>query len=190
MVISHRINCAVVSAMVAQEYNSSLSIQHIFDDEIVWVVPRNIPEKVIEEILTERTAPSNGYEAMNRYVYVGPGIPWSSYSDNWFRSKLPNAVPYFSCMTNQAAVDLVAGGMATCHSPFSLLPNLSQDVLSKVKYFRLNEYKRKAALIMPKHLLSLSPFAKFGKQISNYFSESELTQKLLEEMHDLPDGNC
>jgi len=189
MVISHRINCAVVSVTIAQEYSSSLSIQHLFDDEIVWVVPRNIPEELMVEILNKHPIASNEYGAMNRYVSVGPGIPWSSYTDNWFRAKLPNAVPYFSCMTHHAAVDLVAGGMATCHSPASLLPNLSQEVLRKIKCFRLKECNREAALIMPKHLLSLPPFAKFAEKISYYFSKNNFTKKLIEEMQNLPDGN-
>ena len=182
MVISHRINCAVVSVTIAQEYSSSLSIQHLFDDEIVWVVPRNIPEELMVEILNKHPIASNEYGAMNRYVSVGPGIPWSSYTNNWFRAKLPNAVPYFSCMTHQAAVDLVAGGMATCHSPVALLPNLSEEVRSRIKCFRLQEYVREACLIMPKHLLTLRPFAEFAEYLSTYFAQNYLGKIPLEEM--------
>ena len=189
MILAHRINCGVVSAMSTEQHNSSLNIQPLFNDEIVWVVPRNIPEELMVEILNKHPIASNEYGAMNRYVSVGPGIPWSSYTDNWFRAKLPNAVPYFSCMTHHAAVDLVAGGMATCHSPASLLPNLSQEVLRKIKCFRLKECNREAALIMPKHLLSLPPFAKFAEKISYYFSKNNFTKKLIEEMQNLPDGN-
>jgi DNA-binding transcriptional LysR family regulator len=188
MIVSHRINCAIVSAEVAKTYNSSLHIQHLFDDEIVWIVPRNIPEEMIEEILTEQKRASNEYGAMGRYVTVGPGVPWASYTADWYRSKLPNAIQYFSCMTHHAAVDLVAGGMATCHGPVSLLPNLSQDVLSRVKCFRLNGYKRQATLIMPKHLLSIAPFVKFAGKILDYYTDSDRIKDIINEMPYLPDG--
>ena len=182
MVNTHRINCGVVSAMSAEQHKSSLHIQHLFDDEIVWVVPRKIPQELITELIAGHIQVSHPHEALNRYVDVGPGIPWSGYSDDWFRSKLPNAAPYFSCMTHQAAVDLVAGGMATCHSPIALLPNLSDEVLSRIKCFRLDEHVRKAALIMPKHLLTLKPFAEFAERLSEYFSESYLKTLNIKEM--------
>ena len=182
MVNTHRINCGVVSAMSAEQHKSSLHIQHLFDDEIVWVVPRKIPQELITELIAGHIQVSHPHEALNRYVDVGPGIPWREHSENWFRSKLPNASPYFSCMTHQAAVDLVAGGMATCHSPIALLPNLSDEVLSRIKCFRLDEYVRKAALIMPKHLLTLKPFAEFAERLSEYFSESYLKTLNIKEM--------
>mgnify|MGYP006083326869 CR=1 FL=1 len=182
MVNTHRINCGVVSAMSAEQHKSSLHIQHLFDDEIVWVVPRKIPQELITELIAGHIQVSHPHEALNRYVDVGPGIPWHEHSENWFRSKLPNASPYFSCMTHQAAVDLVAGGMATCHSPIALLPNLSDEVLSRIKCFRLDEHVRKAALIMPKHLLTLKPFAEFAERLSEYFSESYLKTLNIKEM--------
>jgi DNA-binding transcriptional LysR family regulator len=182
MVNTHRINCGVVSAMSAEQHKSSLHIQHLFDDEIVWVVPRKIPQELITELIAGHIQVSHPHEALNRYVDVGPGIPWREHSENWFRSKLPNASPYFSCMTHQAAVDLVAGGMATCHSPIALLPNLSDEVLSRIKCFRLDEHVRKAALIMPKHLLTLKPFAEFAERLSEYFSESYLKTLNIKEM--------
>ena len=115
-------------------------------------------------------------------LMLAQAFPGSEHSENWFRSKLPNASPYFSCMTHQAAVDLVAGGMATCHSPIALLPNLSDEVLSRIKCFRLDEHVRKAALIMPKHLLTLKPFAEFAERLSEYFSESYLKTLNIKEM--------
>ena len=182
MINTHRINCGVVTAQSVECHKSSLHVQHLFDDEIVWVVPKSIPEEVILEVLFEKTPAIAQYGAMNRYVDVGQAIPWSNYSENWFRSKLPNADPYFTCMTHQAAVDLVAGGMATCHSPVALLPNLSEEVRSRIKCFRLQEYVREACLIMPKHLLTLRPFAEFAEYLSTYFAQNYLGKIPLEEM--------
>ena len=76
MVNTHRINCGVVSAMSAEQHKSSLHIQHLFDDEIVWVVPRKIPQELITELIAGHIQVSHPHEALNRYVDVGPGIPW------------------------------------------------------------------------------------------------------------------
>lgn len=186
MINTHRINCGVVSATSVEQYKSSLSIQHLFDDELVWVVPREIPDSLIEDMLSGRMTAGPQYAAMNRYVDVGPGIPWHARSENWFRSELPNATPHFSCMTHQAAVDFVAGGMATCHSPISLLPNLADQVRQRIKYFRLHEHTRQAVLAMPKHLLTLRPFAEFGTQLVSYFTENYPTGSKLLDIPPLP----
>lgn len=171
MINTHRINCGVVSAASVVQYKSSLNIQHLFEDEIVWVVPDDVPEGAIAELLSGNKKPCPHHDALNRYVEVGPGIPWQQRSDNWFRSELPHATPYFSCMTHQAAVDLVAAGVATCHSPLSLLPNLSEQVRGRVRCYRLDEHVREAVLVMPKHLLTLRPFLEFQQRITSYFEK-------------------
>ncbi|MDG1738121.1 MAG: LysR family transcriptional regulator [Paracoccaceae bacterium] len=186
MINSHRINCGVVSESSVEKYKASLYMQQLFSDEIVWVVPREIPDEAVAATLNERAPAVEPFEALNRYVDVGPGIPWHDRSENWFRSELPNAVPFFSCMTHQAAVDFVAGGTATCHSPLSLIPNLADQARSRIKFYRLREHVREAVFVMPKHLLSLRPFADFADQLSNYFSENYPTQSALSDFPPLP----
>lgn len=182
MINSHRINCGVVSAHSVEQYKASLHIQNLFKDEIVWVVPSDIPDEIIAETLIGRVPASPPFQALNRYVDVRPGIPWHDRSENWFRSELPHAAPFFSCMTHQAAVDLVAGGTATCHSPLSLIPNLADQVRNKIKLYRLNEHAREAVLVMPKHLLSLRPFSEFANQLSEYFSRNYPEKSILQEI--------
>ncbi len=182
LINSHRINCGVVSEAAAEPFASSLHIQELFDDEVVWVVPRTIPDRIVEQILKKKDIADRAYEAINRYVDVSSGIPWHSYSINWFRSKLPNSIPFFTCMTHQGAVDIVAGGKATCHAPVSLLPNLPLEVLSRIKCYRSDIYLRKAVLVMPKHLLSLKPFADLANQITSYFSENYYINVTLEDL--------
>lgn len=172
MIIGHRVNCGVVSAASVEKFKSSLNILPLFRDEIVWVVPANIPDDVIATHLETKSAASPPYEALNRYVDVGPKIPWKNKSENWFRSELPHATPHFTCMTHQAAVDLVAGGMATCHCPKSLFPNLPEQVRNRIKCFGLQEIAREAVFAMPKHLLSLRPFAEFRKMLAEYTREA------------------
>lgn len=182
MMNNHLINFGVVSEISAEPFRSSLYIQKLFNDPVVWVVPRNIPDRVISQTLKSKTKAEEAYGALNRYVDVHSGIPWRSFSINWFRSELPHSIPFFSCMTHQAAVDIVAGGKATCHVPVSLLPNLPTEVLNKIKCYRANVYLRKAVLVMPKHLMTLRPFSEMADRISNFFSESYLGSVNLEEM--------
>lgn len=186
MINNHVINFGVVSLASAEPFRSSLYIQKLFDDQVVWVVPRNISDKVIEHTLKSKTKAESGYEALNRYVDVSSGIPWHSSSLNWFRAELPHSSPYFSCMTHQAAVDIVAGGKATCHAPVSLLPNLPTEILNKIKCYRADIYLRKAVLVMPKHLMTLRPFSEMASKITEFFSESYLSNVNLE---DIPDTN-
>ena len=182
MMNNHLINFGVVSEASAEPFRSSLYIQKLFDDPVVWVVPRNIPERVIELTLKSKTKVEGEYDAINRYVDVHSGIPWHNFSLNWFRSELPHSIPFFSCMTHQAAIDIVAGGKATCHAPVSLLPNLPTEVLNKVKCYRANIYLRRAVLVMPKHLMTLRPFSEMADRISNFFFESYLDKVSLEEL--------
>jgi len=186
MINSHRINCGVVSESSVEKYKASLYIQKLFSDEIVWAIPRDIPDEVVTATLVDRVSAAEPFQALNRYVDVGPGIPWHDPSENWFRSELPNAVPFFSCMTHQAAVDFVAGGTATCHCPVTLIPNLADQVRSRIKFYRLREHAREAVFVMPKHLLSLRPFADFADQLSNYFSEHYPARSALSDIPLLP----
>lgn len=182
MMNNHVINFGVVSEASAEPFRSSLYIQRLFDDQIVWVVPRNISNTAIEHSLKSKTKAEAGYEALDRYVDVSSGIPWHCFSLNWFRSELPHSFPYFSCKTHQAAVDIVAGGKATCHAPVSLLPNLPTEVLNKIKCYRADIYLRKAVLVMPKHLMTLRPFSEMASRLTNFFSNSYLSDVNLEEM--------
>lgn len=186
MMNNHLINFGIVNEASAAPFKSSLHIQKLFDDQVVWVVPRNISDKVIEQALKSKTKAEAGYEALNRYVDVSSGIPWHSFSLNWFRAELPHSSPYFSCMTHQAAVDIVAGGKATCHAPVSLLPNLPTEVLNKIKCYRADIYLRKAVLVMPKHLMTLRPFSDMAKRMISFFSESYFSNVSLE---DIPNTN-
>lgn len=176
MINSHRINCGVVSEASVGPFTSSLYIKHLFDDEIVWVVPNAVPENVITNVLMEKMNFDGNYPALNRYVDVRSGIPWHCFSQNWYRSELPTAAPYFSCMTHQAAVDIVAGGNATCHAPVSLLPNLPAEVISKINFYHVPIYTRRAVLVMPKHLLTLRPFVEFSNKLTEYFHHTYLSQ--------------
>ncbi len=168
MIYTHKLNCGVVSAASVEGYRSSFHIEHLWQDRVVWVVPASLPNEAITRTLTTGAAPEAGCEALSRYVDITTNIPWREWSDNWFRHKLPFASPFFGCMTHQAAVDIVAAGLATCHAPVALLHNLPAPMLSRLKVVDIGEYARDVVLVIPKHLLSLKPFKSFCDKICDF----------------------
>lgn len=164
---THKFNCGVVSEASIDDQRASFHVEHLFTDQIVWVVPASVPDRLIAESLETMTI-ADGAEPLGRYVDVTPPIPWRERSDNWYRSILPFASPYFGCITHQAAVDIVAAGLATSHTPISLLPNLPSQVRNRIKVFDIGEHVRDVVFVMPRHLRSLKPFANFSDRISEY----------------------
>ena len=168
MISTHKLNCGVVSAASVAGHQSSLYIEHLWRDRIVWTVPIGVPDEVIARTFADDAPSSAGHDALTRYVDITANIPWGDWSENWFRNKLPFSSPFFGCMTHQAAVDIVASGIATCHSPVSLIQNLPEPVRRRVKVFEIGDCARDVVLVMPKHLLSLKPFKTFCDKISSY----------------------
>ena len=179
---AHKFNCGVVSAASIEDQRASFHIEPLFKDRIVWAVPIGIPDELIALAL-DRLDVEPGAEALSRYVDVTPPIPWRERSDNWYRSQLPFAAPYFGCVTHQAAVDVVAAGLATCHTPISLLPNLPEQVRARIKIFDIGEHVREVVFVMPKHLMSLRPFAMYATKISEYiratYSDAQFVDQIL-----------
>ncbi|MBV7407730.1 LysR family transcriptional regulator [Maritimibacter sp. DP1N21-5] len=182
---AHKFNCGVVSAASIEDQRASFHIEPLFKDRIVLAVPASIPEEVLALAL-DRLDVAPGAEALNRYVDVTPPIPWRERSDNWYRASLPFASPYFGCVTHQAAVDVVAAGLATCHTPISLLPNLPEQVLNRIKVYDIGEHVREVVFVMPKHLMSLKPFATFASKISEYVRQTYNDTQVRERIRPLP----
>jgi molybdate transport repressor ModE-like protein len=168
MINTRSIHIGVVSAASVEGQKSSLYVEHLCRDRIVWIVPAEIPDEVIAQSLAMRAAPPERYSALTRYADVTSFVPWRDRTENWYRNALPFAAPFFGCMTHHAAVDFAAAGLATCHSPMSLLPNLPEQVRSRIKMFDLDEIMREVVLVMPKHLVSLKPFMMFRERIGDY----------------------
>lgn len=182
---AHLLNCGVVSAASIEDQRSSMHVEHLFRDQIVWAVPASISEDCIEDTLCSGVAPP-GCESLTRYVDVTPEIPWRARSDNWYRTMLPFASPFFGCVTHQAAVDVVAAGLATCHTPMALLPNLPEQVRSRIKVYDIGAFSRDVVFVMPKHLLSLTPFAQYSTRMSEYVRETYGASAFNEHVQPLP----
>ncbi|MZR14963.1 LysR family transcriptional regulator [Maritimibacter sp. DP07] len=182
---AHKYNCGVVSSASIDDQRAQFHIEHLFRDQIVWVVPTSVPDAAIERALTTFDVPDDA-EALTRYVDVTPAIPWRERSDNWFRTMLPFASPFFGCITHQAAVDFVAAGLATCHTPISLLPNLPTTVRDRIKVYDIGQHIRDVVFVMPRHLRSLKPFATFSDRISTYARETYSDVGASENIRPLP----
>lgn len=165
MINTHKLNCGVVSATSVEGSKSSLHVEHLWRDRIVWTVPATVPDAAIARALIDGVAAGPESDALTRYVKITAALTWGDWSESWFRQRLNFASPFFGCTTHQAAVDVVAAGLATCHSPLSLMQNLPEPVRSRIKYFDLGEYTRDVVLVMPRHLLSLTPFKTFCDRI-------------------------
>jgi DNA-binding transcriptional LysR family regulator len=80
-------------------------------------------------------------------------------------------MPFFGCLTHEASVEMVAAGLATCHAPISLFPNLPDRVRRRVRVYALDGFARQTVLIMPRHLLSIGPFLEFRDRLTSFVME-------------------
>lgn len=168
MINTHKLNCGIVSLASVEPFRSSFHIEHLWTDPIAWTLPAHIPDKIIESILATGALPAASPKALSRYVDLTEELIWSEWSENWFRHRLPFATPFFGCMALPTAVDIVAAGLATCHTPVSLISNLPESVRSRIKIVDLGEYRREVVLVTPKHLMSLKPFKAFCDKMTSY----------------------
>lgn len=161
---SHRINLAIGSRSALEEQKYSLVISKLYDDKIVWAVPREVPtEDVIRTIAEGRNV--GGHPCFEKHVMLTPQVPWVLKTQDWYRSRLPYSLPYFTVSTHQAAVQLAAAGAATCHTPMTQIPNLAEGVSSRLRYFEIGELAREVCLAYPKHLQSLPSFMNFAESV-------------------------
>jgi DNA-binding transcriptional LysR family regulator len=167
MVNTHRLNCGVVSEASIGGSRSSLHVESLWRDRIVWIVPADAPDDAIGRILAGSQFTAPDFPGLTRHVKIDSVLTWAAWSDDWYRHRLPFAAPFFGSMTNQISIEIVAAGLATAHVPMSLLHNLPLEMRGRIKYFDLGEYAREVVLIMPRHLLSLDPFRSFCDAVCN-----------------------
>ena len=127
----HQINFAIVAESAIVNDQSSFATSRLFVDKIAWAVPSSLSDAEILAALNPRSDIAKNHPILSRYIEIDPQVPTRAASDDWYRSNLPNATPTFAAPTFAASVELVAGGLGTCHAPLSLLPNLSQSVLDR-----------------------------------------------------------
>ena len=164
----HRINFAIVAESAIQNDQSSFATSRLFEDKIAWAVPASLTDREIRAALDRRNDTAKTHPILGQYVEIDPEVPTRAASDDWYRNHLPHATPTFGAPTFAASIELVAGGLATCHVPLSLLPNLSQSVLSQIKLFRITGMNRFVVLVMRKHLLTHAAYAHIFNKLTDF----------------------
>lgn len=166
--LTHRINIGIASRALLDEQKSSLSIEPLCEDKIVWAVPRAVPpQDVLRALRGDPIAPA--HTCLHRYVTVTPAPPWHARTSDWFRHRLPFAQPFFGAGTHQSAVQIAATGSATCHMPLTLLANLPQDIRARLNYFDIGEIAREVCLAYPRHLASIKAFTDYAEEVRAIF---------------------
>lgn len=186
MLETHNINCAVVSASAVGHHVSTMVVEPLFRDRIVWTVPRDLPDDLVAEALATRTMPHAAQSPLTRYANIVPHVPWHDQAQDWYHSYLPQATAFFTCQTHEAAVGFVAAGLATTHTPSALIPNLPAQVLAKVKFYNLGRFGRDLVFVMPRHLQSLRSFADFRAGLTAYVHKRYADGAIEAELQPLP----
>ncbi|MCF8486597.1 MAG: LysR family transcriptional regulator [Rhodobacteraceae bacterium] len=171
--LSHRINLGIASRETLDEQKSSLNVVKLYDDKIVWAVPRAIPiSDVVETIRRGKCV--GGHTGLERYVTLGQTVPWHKRTTDWYRSRLPFAQPFFGVATHLSAVQIAASGFATCHTPMTLIPNLPNNILRRLTFYDIGELAREVCMAYPKHLMSIKSFVNYSREVQRII-DSEFT---------------
>jgi DNA-binding transcriptional LysR family regulator len=185
----HQLNCVIVNDEALAEDRSSFATAYLFDDPLVWVVPTTVPEEEVERAFRRRMDAGAVHPALARYVEINVNSPMGPVSDDWYRSHLPFATAGYAAMTYMAAVDLVGEGLATTHSPLSLLPSLSLGLRGKLRAYALPDIHRTIVLAMPKHLLTLPGYASIFHNLTDFCRNEYRANLAADVLHPLP-GNA
>jgi len=164
----HRLNFAVASEQSLAGDQSSFAVEKLFDEKIAWAVPSSIGIEEIKKALAPDTSASDIEPILRRYVEIDQAVPTRAASDDWYRHYLPTAMPIFSAPTFAASVDFVVEGLATCHIPLSLLPNLTEAQRQSVNLFVIDGMGRRIMLAMPRHLQTLGAYARIFQGLVSF----------------------
>jgi DNA-binding transcriptional LysR family regulator len=164
----HKINLAVVAEQALVDEASSFATALLFNDRILWVVPAAVSDEELRRALDPKVDARDIHPLLRDYVEIDQAVPTRQASNEWYHAHLPHAVPRFRAPTFAASVEFTADGLATCHIPRSLLPNLSASVLQSVKLFELDGMDRRIVLAMRKHLLSHPAYARIFQRLVDF----------------------
>jgi len=181
----HQINFAIVNQDAIEEDRGSFHIAELFEDPIAWVVPTDVSIADARLAVQRRTSGKATPPALLNYVEVDASVSLRMQTDEWYRHRLPGAAAAFSTNTYATAVDLVAAGLGTCHSPLSLMPNLDPVTRSHIHVFPLPDLTRIAVLGMPRHLYTLASYANVFRHIVEFCRTEYRREMMLGELHPL-----
>lgn len=178
----HRINMAIVSENAIENDLSSFATVRLFEDRIAWAVPADVSDDAIRYALLPDAQPMRIDPVLKRYVEIDAAVPTRPASDDWYRNTLPPALATYSAPTFAASVELVADGLATCHVPLSLLPNLAPQMRNRLKLFEIDGMSRTIVLAMRKHMLSHAAFSRIFNGIAEFCGTEYATEMELADL--------
>jgi DNA-binding transcriptional LysR family regulator len=158
----------------------------LFGDPLGWIVPASVPLGDIKQALARKGHLKGLSSSLRAYVEVDANSSLKAQSDEWYRHTLPGSTPSFTANTYATAVDLVAEGLATTHSPLSLVPCLAPDTREKIRIFPIEELTRSVVLVMPKHLYTLPSYANVFRRIVEFCRNDYNREMLVGEAVALP----
>ncbi len=164
----HRITFAVFAAEALSEDAGSFTVADLFLESIVWAVPASVSDDDLRRALDPKRRGEPLHPLLRHYVEIDPLVPTRTATNEWYRQHLPQATPSFGAPTFASSIEFVADGLATCHIPRSLAPNLSRNVLDNVKLFSVDGFERHGVLAMRKHFLSHPAYARIFHRIVEY----------------------
>ena len=164
----HQINFAIVSEPAILKDQLSFAVSRLFEDQMAWAVPASLSEDDLRLALNAPPDGSGVNPILTNYIEIEASVPTRAASDEWYRAFLPAATATFTTPTFAASIEMVAGGLGTCHVPFSLLPNLSPAILQGVRLYRISGMNRWVVLAMRKHLQTHAAFAHIFHELTAY----------------------
>jgi DNA-binding transcriptional LysR family regulator len=167
----HAINIAVVAETSMEMDPGAFAVAPLFEDRIAWAVPASIGADEVAYALSGAAHPGRLAPVLRRYVEIDSAVPLRQSSDSWYRTNLPWAQPTIGAPSYDVSVDFVAAGLATCHLPLSLLPNLPVAVRRAISVYVIPNMTRQVVLAMRKHLLSHPAFASIFHGLAEFGSE-------------------
>jgi DNA-binding transcriptional LysR family regulator len=170
----HQINFAIVAEQAIRNDQLSFAVSPLFEDKMAWAVPASVSDDEIRAALDPLTRSTKLNPILTRYVEIDASVPTRPASDDWYRNFLPHATATFTSPTFVASIEMVSGGLGTCHVPFSLLPNLNEAILGQVKLFRISGMNRPVVLIMRKHLLTHAAYSHIFHALTAYCRDEYL----------------
>lgn len=179
----HQINCAIVNSDAIEEDRGSFAVTELFEDHLALVVPSSVDRNELRDAMAGKIRPLP--DPLGNYVTVDSNLSLKAQTEDWYRHKLPGAHSTFTAMTYPTAIDIVAEGLATCHCPITMLPNLPDEERDKLQFFPV-DISRTMVIAMPKHLMSLSAYATIYRNLAD-FCQNEYSQEMrIDSLRPLP----
>jgi DNA-binding transcriptional LysR family regulator len=165
LLMTHRIGIALLRVECLAEHRASLHVLPAHEDRIVWAVPEEVPDATLRAVLGGAPIPP-ALGCLGRYAELRAVAPWFGRTQDWYSSMLPGAHPFFGCTSHESAIRIVAAGLATCHTPSSIIPNMPDEVRGRVRFYDIGAGARAMGLAMPRHLNSVRPFHDFAEALA------------------------